>query len=113
MLRLLAAAGAWRSSGATAAAAAGLIQQGAPGRGSPNRSLHLAPPFLVEEYTPVSVTTHRLGGMKGKVAAAMKELEDCRACPRCGGLKRGILLVMLEEGCSACCCAQGCFVLYH
>lgn len=46
------------------------------------RLLHLAPPFLVEDYTPVGVTTHRLGRTRAKVEQAMAELKSCRACPR-------------------------------
>lgn len=47
-----------------------------------HRALHLAPPFLVEHYTPVAVTTHALGRMPAKLAAAEAELADCNACPR-------------------------------
>lgn len=52
------------------------------------RHLHLAPPFLVEDYVPVSVTTYRLGRMKDKVARALEELRECRACPRDCGVDR-------------------------
>jgi hypothetical protein len=45
------------------------IRQGAAwhARGAgcaPVRHLHLAPPFLVEDYVPALVTTHALGRMK-------------------------------------------------
>lgn len=52
------------------------------------RRLHLAPPFLVEDYTPAAVTTYRLGRMPAKLQAAQAELEDCRACPRNCGVNR-------------------------
>ncbi|KAI8473228.1 MAG: radical SAM superfamily protein [Monoraphidium minutum] len=58
------------------------------GGGGARRGLHLAPPFLVEGYTPAAVTTHRLGRMQGKVAQALAELKDCRACPRDCGVDR-------------------------
>jgi hypothetical protein len=52
--------------GAPAAPAQGLREHGAPRhqhqvQHQQQRGLHLAPPFLVEDYVPVSVTTHRLG----------------------------------------------------
>lgn len=64
-------------------------------RGSPaeqqqqqQRTLHLAPPFLVDDYTPAAVTSYRLGRMPAKLAAAQAELADCRACPRDCGVNR-------------------------
>jgi hypothetical protein len=36
------------------------------------RGLHLAPPFLVEDYVPAAVTTYRLGRMSAKLKAAEK-----------------------------------------
>lgn len=54
----------------------------------PTRSLHLAPPFLVEDYVPAAVTTHRLGRMPAKLQAAWDELADCKACPRNCGVNR-------------------------
>ena len=56
--------------------------------GSRARALHLAPPFLVEGYTPVATTTNALGRMKAKVAAALAELGNCKACPRNCGVDR-------------------------
>lgn len=53
-----------------------------------SRALHLAPPFLVEDYVPAAVTTHRLGRMPAKLAAAREELAACRACPRDCGVDR-------------------------
>jgi len=52
------------------------------------RNLHLAPPFLVEDYTPAAVTTYRLGRMPEKLASAQSELSDCKACPRNCGVNR-------------------------
>jgi hypothetical protein len=52
------------------------------------RSLHLAPPFLVEDYTPAAVTTHRLGRMPAKLHDAAQELANCNACPRDCGVNR-------------------------
>lgn len=42
------------------------------------RSLHLAPPFLVDRYTPASVMTMRQGKLKAKVTAALEELKNCK-----------------------------------
>lgn len=53
-----------------------------------HRHLHLAPPFLVEDYTPAAVTTYHLGRMPAKLQAAEEELEDCRVCPRKCGVNR-------------------------
>jgi hypothetical protein len=43
------------------------------------RGLHLAPPFLVEDYVPAAVTTYRLGRMPAKLKAAEKVRQRC-AC---------------------------------
>lgn len=67
---------------ATAAAPAAACTQHA------RRALHLAPPFLVEDYVPVAQTTWRLGKLQPKVAAALEELRNCRACPRQCGVDR-------------------------
>lgn len=62
------------------------------------RCLHLAPPFLVEDYTPAAVTTYRLGRMPAKLKAAEKELEDCRVCPRdCGVNRSGTTLHSIPD----------------
>ena len=47
-----------------------------------NRSLYLAPPFLISDYEPRACKTHREGKMSQKVELALKELENCVACPR-------------------------------
>ncbi|KAF8062789.1 ASC1-like protein [Scenedesmus sp. PABB004] len=97
--RLLAAAGAARSPGwAGAAASCGApeqslcswpAQQHQAHQLQTARRLHLAPPFLVgDDFTPAAVTTHRLGRMPAKLAAAEAELADCRACPRDCGVNR-------------------------
>ena len=46
------------------------------------RSLYLAPPFLVGDYEPKACKTFREGKMAEKVNLAVKELENCVACPR-------------------------------
>ena len=49
---------------------------------SSSRSLYLAPPFLVGDYESKAARTFREGKMGEKVRLAMKELENCVACPR-------------------------------
>ncbi len=44
--------------------------------------------FVVEPFEPVYLRTWREGGLEEKVAAALGELEDCRACPRDCGVDR-------------------------
>ena len=44
--------------------------------------LHLAPPYLIEDYKPAALKAHENGILKQRVDDALKELEDCRACPR-------------------------------
>jgi hypothetical protein len=125
------AAAAWRASAAARQAALGQ-RGGVDGCESvgarQRRGLHLAPPFLVDDYVPAAVTTHRLGRMQArpgaahgqkrprpvaaagaherplparqappdppgsapcarqaKVDQALRELADCRACPRRAG----------------------------
>ena len=46
------------------------------------RGLYLAPPFLIGDYEPRACKTHREGRMSHKVDLALKELENCVACPR-------------------------------
>ena len=61
------------------------------------RSLHLAPPFLVEDsYEPVAVKAFKTGLLKERVDQALEELKDCRACPRDCGINR------LEDKKGAC-----------
>jgi uncharacterized Fe-S radical SAM superfamily protein PflX len=55
------------------------------------RRLHLAPPFLVEDYIPAAVTTYRLGRMPAILRAAQEELQNCNACPRNCGVNRCLL----------------------
>ena len=40
------------------------------------------PRFLIEDYEPAYRALYRRGELKGRVEAALKELEDCCACPR-------------------------------
>ncbi|GBF95209.1 pyruvate formate lyase-activating enzyme [Raphidocelis subcapitata] len=93
-LRLLAASALRHctTGGLWAAAAAGpsslSAAAAATAAGAPRRGLHLAPPFLVEDHVPASVTTYRLGRMKSKVERALAQLSDCRACPRDCGVDR-------------------------
>ena len=58
--------------------------------------LHLAPPFLVEDYTPKAVIAHREGWLKNRVEEAIEELKNCKACPRDCGVNR------LENKTGAC-----------
>ena len=46
------------------------------------RTLYLAPPFLVGDYESKAARTFREGKMDEKVRLALKELENCVACPR-------------------------------
>ena len=50
--------------------------------------LHLAPPFLVDDYVPNSVEAYRSGWFKNRVEEAIEELRECRACPRDCGVNR-------------------------
>ncbi|CAM9954411.1 unnamed protein product [Heterosigma akashiwo] len=52
------------------------------------RGLHLAPPFLIEDYEPVGISTMEKGLMKEKLELANSELRDCKACPRKCGVNR-------------------------
>ena len=38
--------------------------------------------FIIDEFEPAYLTLWRSGGMKDRVAAARRELEVCRVCPR-------------------------------
>lgn len=78
MLRLLAGTtlhGAWEAAASCSALSAAVKTAAACGAAAhgpgfantgcaTTRSLHLAPPFLVEDYVPAAVTTYRLGCMK-------------------------------------------------
>ncbi len=46
------------------------------------------PRFVVDDYEPVCLRSHREGRLQAKVEAALAELEDCRACPRDCGVNR-------------------------
>ncbi len=46
------------------------------------------PRFVLDDFEPVYLETHRRGEMPAKVDAALHELEDCRACPRDCGVNR-------------------------
>ena len=59
----------------------GLLIRGRPPENS-RRHLYLAPPFLVGDYEPVAVKTHREGRLEDKVKLSRAELEQCVACPR-------------------------------
>lgn len=52
------------------------------------RRLHLAPPFLVEDYEPRCVMANRSGLLKTRVSQALDELKACKACPRDCGVNR-------------------------
>jgi uncharacterized Fe-S radical SAM superfamily protein PflX len=51
--------------------------------------------FLIEDYQPNYLRTWREGAIDAKVAAALEELADCRACPRDCGVNR----LVDEQGC--------------
>ena len=55
---------------------------------SRGRELHLAPPFLVEDYVSNAVQAHRDGWLKSRVDEAIEELRNCKACPRDCGVNR-------------------------
>jgi len=55
---------------------------------SSGRELHLAPPFLVEDYVSNAVQAHRDGWLKSRVEEAIEELRTCKACPRDCGVNR-------------------------
>jgi hypothetical protein len=40
------------------------------------------PRFVIEDHEPVYLQTWRNGLLNGKVATALRELEECRVCPR-------------------------------
>src|SRR5436305_11873320 len=40
------------------------------------------PRFLIEPFEPAYLATHRSGVLAERVAASLRELEDCCACPR-------------------------------
>ena len=44
--------------------------------------------FVIEDYEPAYLSTWKTGGLAGKVEAALRELGDCRACPRDCGVDR-------------------------
>jgi putative pyruvate formate lyase activating enzyme len=44
--------------------------------------------FVIDDFEPAYLATWRRGEMQGKVDRALKELEDCRACPRNCGVNR-------------------------
>ncbi len=45
-------------------------------------------PRVIDGHEPAAVRTWRLGGLDGRAAQAVAELEDCRACPRDCGVNR-------------------------
>ena len=57
-------------------------------RSSFRRLLHLAPPFLVEDYQPKAVQAHHSGWLKHRAAEALEELHSCKICPRDCGVNR-------------------------
>jgi putative pyruvate formate lyase activating enzyme len=44
--------------------------------------------FVIEDHEPVYLETWKMGGLADKVEAALRELGDCRACPRDCGVDR-------------------------
>lgn len=51
------------------------------------RSLHLAPPFLLEDYTPRYLRLSSIDGSK-KRSQAYAHLRNCNLCPRLCGVNR-------------------------
>src|SRR5262245_22591229 len=45
-------------------------------------SSRVDPRFRLEPFEPGSLESHRSGALAGRVAAGLRELEDCCACPR-------------------------------
>ena len=45
-------------------------------------SAHEDPRFLIDDFEPAYLRVAREGGLEGKTARALAELEDCCACPR-------------------------------
>ena len=46
------------------------------------RPAHLDPRFVIEDFEPVYMETWRRGLLERKVDEALRELEECRVCPR-------------------------------
>jgi putative pyruvate formate lyase activating enzyme len=46
------------------------------------------PRFVIEDFEPAYLETHRRGELPDRVKAALAELEDCRVCPRDCGIDR-------------------------
>lgn len=53
----------------------------------PRRALHLAPPFLLEDYTPRYMALSAVDTAK-KRSAAYAHLRNCNLCPRLCGVNR-------------------------
>ncbi len=45
-------------------------------------SVHRDPRFLNDDFEPAYLQVARDGGLQAKLDAALRELEDCCACPR-------------------------------
>ena len=56
--------------------------------GSLTRPLHLAPPFLVEDYVPKAQESYRDGSLEKAVEESLVELSNCKLCPRNCGVDR-------------------------
>ncbi|KAG7288093.1 hypothetical protein NEMBOFW57_007616 [Staphylotrichum longicolle] len=54
---------------------------------TPRRALHLAPPFLLDDYTPRYMTLSSVDAAK-KRAKAYAHLRNCNLCPRLCGVNR-------------------------
>ena len=54
------------------------------------------PRFVIEDHEPVYLQTWRNGLLNGKVATALRELEECRVCPRNCRINR------LKDECRVC-----------
>ena len=54
------------------------------------------PRFVIEDHEPVYLQTWRSGLLNGKLATALRELEECRVCPRNCRINR------LKDECRVC-----------
>ena len=54
----------------------------------PLRPLHLAPPFIVEDYRPVAQDSLATGALQEKNRRAWEHMRECRLCPRDCGVDR-------------------------
>jgi putative pyruvate formate lyase activating enzyme len=49
---------------------------------TPSDDLAFDPRFIIDRFEPAYLQVAREGGLEARVEAALRELEDCCACPR-------------------------------